>query len=132
MTTAADYAENRGAPMKNTGRGPCVESGCDHCSYYASASSGTDSGIRSHYGSCNRRAAHGPVRPGAMAASAETAETAVIAGQASLPWHCLYFLPLPQGQGSLRPTRTPSGSASSSSAWPPAVVSTPPLSVGAV
>ena len=25
-------------------------------------------------------------------------------GQASLPWHCLYFLPLPQGQGSLRPT----------------------------
>lgn len=24
--------------------------------------------------------------------------------QASLPWHCLYFLPLPQGQGSLRPT----------------------------
>ncbi len=26
-------------------------------------------------------------------------------GQASLPWQCLYFLPLPQGQGSLRPTR---------------------------
>ncbi len=24
--------------------------------------------------------------------------------QASLPWQCLYFLPLPQGQGSLRPT----------------------------
>ncbi|NBQ89031.1 MAG: hypothetical protein EBU07_16510, partial [Betaproteobacteria bacterium] len=23
---------------------------------------------------------------------------------ASLPWHCLYFFPLPQGQGSLRPT----------------------------
>ena len=21
-----------------------------------------------------------------------------------LPWHCLYFLPEPQGQGSLRPT----------------------------
>ena len=120
--------------MKNTGRGPCVESGCDHCSYYASASSGsgTGTGIRSHSGSCNRRAAHGHVRRGAMAASAETAVIAAIAGQASLPWHCLYFLPLPQGQGSLRPTRTPSGSASSSSAWPPAVVSTPPLSVGAV
>ena len=27
----------------------------------------------------------------------------------SLPWHCLYFLPLPQGQGSLRPTWTPGG-----------------------
>ena len=24
--------------------------------------------------------------------------------QFSLPWQCLYFLPLPQGQGSLRPT----------------------------
>lgn len=24
--------------------------------------------------------------------------------QVSLPWHCLYFLPEPQGQGSLRPT----------------------------
>ena len=24
-----------------------------------------------------------------------------------LPWHCLYFLPLPQGQGSLRPTLGP-------------------------
>src|SRR5689334_12067809 len=23
---------------------------------------------------------------------------------AILPWHCLYFLPLPHGQGSLRPT----------------------------
>jgi len=27
--------------------------------------------------------------------------------QASLPWQALYFLPLPQGQGSLRPTLTP-------------------------
>src|SRR5512142_2825810 len=24
-----------------------------------------------------------------------------------LPWHCLYFLPLPQGHGSLRPTFSP-------------------------
>jgi hypothetical protein len=24
-----------------------------------------------------------------------------------LPWQCLYFFPLPQGQGSLRPTRWP-------------------------
>ena len=24
--------------------------------------------------------------------------------QSNLPWQCLYFLPLPQGQGSLRPT----------------------------
>ena len=31
--------------------------------------------------------------------------TATEAGdQASRPWHCLYFFPLPQGQGSLRPT----------------------------
>ena len=31
--------------------------------------------------------------------------TATEAGdQASRPWHCLYFFPLPQGQGSFRPT----------------------------
>ena len=28
--------------------------------------------------------------------------------QAMRPWHCLYFLPDPQGQGSLRPTFRPS------------------------
>src|SRR5690606_4425275 len=28
--------------------------------------------------------------------------------QASRPWQCLYFLPLPQGQGSLRPIFAPS------------------------
>src|SRR5690606_8399983 len=30
------------------------------------------------------------------------------AAQTMLPWHCLYFLPEPQGQGSLRPTLGPS------------------------
>ena len=46
-------------------------------------------------------------------------------GQESFPWQSLNFLPLPQGQGSLRPTCTPSGKArgsasatSPSSAWP--------------
>src|SRR5690606_37160368 len=29
------------------------------------------------------------------------------AAQAGLPWQCLYFLPEPQGQGSLRPTFSP-------------------------
>ena len=33
---------------------------------------------------------------------------APLVGQASWPWQCLYFLPLPQGQGSLRPILAPS------------------------
>ena len=37
-------------------------------------------------------------------------------GQAICPWQCLYFLPLPQGQGSLRPTLGPR-SAGSPSYW---------------
>lgn len=35
---------------------------------------------------------------------AEDAGRNANAAQVSLPWHCLYFLPEPQGQGSLRPT----------------------------
>ena len=52
----------------------------------------------------------------------------VWAAQASLPWHCLNFRPLPQGQGSLRPTRTmgaPSSAAASSArtvVWLPSSV----------
>src|SRR5690606_4125974 len=36
------------------------------------------------------------------------------AAQVNLPWQCLYFLPLPHGQGSLRPTL---GTAASGTAW---------------
>ena len=53
------------------------------------------------------------------------------AGQTSLPWHCLYFLPLPQGQGSLRPTRTPAAlPCGICSVLSSTVVSTSPVSVG--
>ena len=55
--------------------------------------------------------------------------------QSSLPWQCLYFLPLPQGHASLRPTRgTASAKAPEAVATAPALVmtSTSPVSVGAV
>ncbi|CAI8336480.1 MAG: Uncharacterised protein [Halieaceae bacterium] len=37
-------------------------------------------------------------------AQPNTRNTKIVHAQPSAPWHCLYFLPLPQGQGSLRPT----------------------------
>src|SRR3972149_6170626 len=42
--------------------------------------------------------------------------------QAAAPWHFLYFLPLPQGQGSLRPTfwATAAAGAPRATAWPAA------------
>ena len=49
------------------------------------------------------RAARGQaVRQAVRQAGRRTARRS--GAQASLPWQCLYFLPLPQGQGSLRPT----------------------------
>ena len=44
--------------------------------------------------------------------------------QVSAPWQCLYFLPLPQGQGSLRPTRGTSPPRATAAA--PAAAATPP------
>ena len=49
--------------------------------------------------------------------------------QASRPWQCLYFLPLPQGQGSLRPTRG-TGAAACRAVLSSSLVSTSPVSVG--
>lgn len=58
-------------------------------------------------------------------------------GQASLPWQALYFLPLPHGQGSLRPTRGRPPGPSARGSSPPASAGwttdcTPPSSDGAV
>src|SRR3954470_11343073 len=50
-------------------------------------------------------ARRGPVP---LRASAPLRETAVFC-QAERPWQFLYFLPLPQGQGSLRPTAAAAG-----------------------
>jgi len=52
----------------------------------------------------------------------EAPATAPSMHQLSLPWQCLNFLPLPQGQGSLRPTLSPApagrGAASASASAP--------------
>ena len=40
----------------------------------------------------------------AFAAGAARSRRLIRSAYASLPWQCLYFLPLPHGQGSLRPT----------------------------
>ena len=56
--------------------------------------------------------------------------TGMVRSQASLPWHCLNFFPLPQGQGSLRPTRGRAAALGARSAK--AMVSGSPVSVGAV
>ena len=56
-------------------------------------------------------------------------------GQANRPWHCLYFLPLPQGQGSLRPTRgmsSPNGRGFLPRVPSSTTATTSPVSVGAV
>src|SRR6478672_8282436 len=50
--------------------------------------------------------------------------------QLSLPWQNLNFLPLPQGQGSLRPTRGRSAAATAA-VLSSTMLSTSPVSVGA-
>jgi hypothetical protein len=64
-----------------------------------------------------------------------------LGGQLSLPWHCLNFLPLPQGHGSLRPTRpkaaasalmTPAAAAARRWLSSSTRTSTSPVSVGAL
>ena len=58
--------------------------------------------------------------------------TGMVRSQASFPWHCLYFLPLPQGQGSLRPTRANRLASIPGAAGAASVVWASPVSVGAV
>ena len=56
---------------------------------------------------CWRRARRGPREPGTALSRAARENAAVeVSAPARIhpPWHFLYFLPLPQGQGSLRPT----------------------------
>src|SRR6185437_4816774 len=55
-----------------------------------------------------------PTRNGCLSQKAPSHASALLRfydpwSQASCPWQCLYFLPEPQGQGSLRPTRGVSG-----------------------
>ena len=45
-----------------------------------------------------------PRRIPSIGSAAPLGSIPVTASVYSEPWHCLYFLPLPQGQGSLRPT----------------------------
>src|SRR6056297_3367126 len=75
-----------------------------------------------------------PADQDAAVASAEDSRHHLQAGTGRLghdsrPWHCLYFFPLPQGQGSLRPILRPSrtngctGSADAPPPPPPATAS---------
>jgi hypothetical protein len=58
--------------------------------------SDTNSRALKNYISKNKKGTHGPFFIGDAQSD-----------QASLPWQALYFLPLPHGQGSLRPTFRP-------------------------